>query len=198
MRVLQYIQRGLLPQRFRKLRIADITIRIFAQRFSIFVQYGNAGKPEGLRFCPEAFGVVEIQGVVFSQLPHRHRHPAQRFCGDGIVIFFVAGGLHLYKVDGAVKVFLGSAHGLLPGEEGHCQQKQHPHQQVERRHPHPGGERFLVTVQGRPPPDTFPGPADTCLRSASVCHRRAWRQGSRSAFRPARGCRSAQRLRRCR
>ena len=198
MRVLQHVQRGLLPQRFRKLRIADITIRIFAQCFSIFVQHGNAGDPEGLRFFPKGFGVVEIQSIIFGQLPHRHCHPAQCPCGDGIVMFFVAGGLHLYKVDGAVKVFLGSAHGLPPGEEGHCQQKQHPHQQIERRQPHPGGERFLVTVQGRPPPDTFPGPADTCLRSASVCLRRAWRQGSRPAFRPARGCRSAQRLRRCR
>ena len=102
------------------------------------------------------------------------------------------------KADGAVKVFLGSAHGLPPGEEGDCQQKQHPHQQIERRHPHIGRERFLVTVQGRPPPDIFPGPADICLRSASVCRRRAWRQGSRSAFRPACGCRSAQRPRRCR
>ena len=198
MRVLQHIQRGLLPQRFRKLRIANITICIFAQQFSIFVQHGNAGKPEGFRFCPEAFGVVEVQGVIFRQLPHRHCHPAQRLCGDGIVIFFVAGGLHLYKVDGAVKIFLGSAHGLLPGEEGDCQQKQHAHQQIERRRPHIGRERFLVTVQGRPPPDTFPGLADTCLRSASSCRRRAWRQRSRSAFHPARGCRSAQRPRRCR
>ena len=198
MRVLQHVQRGLLPQRFRKLRIADITVCIFAQQFSIFVQYGNAGKPEGFRLCPEGFGGVNIQSVIFGQLPHRDRHPAQRLCGDGIVIFFVAGGLHLYKADGAVKVFLGSAHGLPPGEEGHCQQKQPPHQQVERRRPHIGRERFLVTVQRRPPPDTFPGPADICLRSASSCRRRAWRQRSRSAFRPARGCRSAQKPRRCR
>ena len=41
--------------------------------------------------------------------PRRGRDVYKR--QDGIVIFFVAGGLHFYKVDGAVKVFqIGRAH----------------------------------------------------------------------------------------
>lgn len=85
-------------------------------------------------------GVVFLLLLPLLLFRKLHGAMAQRLCGDGIVIFFEAGGLHLYKADGAGKVFLGNAHGLPPGKKGDCQQKQHPHQQIERRHPDIGAD----------------------------------------------------------
>ena len=194
LRVAEDIQSGIGPELVAKPGIADPVRGILAEERALRVKDGDAGEPEPFGFLFQALRVGEVQRGVIDQRLHRDRCAAKGLRCNGIVVFFVAGGLRFDKIEDLAKALFRCAQRFPVREKDDACHEEHADDQIER--PDPRSRSGLIFMfQWRPPPDTAKGFRDICRRSAPACRLRAAAQRYRSAGCPAPGCRSLQRPR---